>query len=669
MRTAAGLLVGAVIGLAWLLAGNRGPLYLLLYTLATVPGWPLGFALFGRRHAAGWVAGALLGYAFTALAWWGAIQLDLTSFAGFTLVWAAITAAVWLTLRTPATGLIALPAWTRRDGVGLFFVLLLVPAIAGPPFLKVGSRDASGARLYRAYFTADFLWHRALVAELRRFDFPPRDPYATPDRLNYYWTYFLVPAVISETFPGRVFDDTERILLLNALGAGVLFVASLFLAIWIAVPHAGPAAAATLLAVVAASAEGAYVLWDLWRRGTPLAAVRQLNIDAITLWFFQALTIDGLPRSLWYTPQHAAACGLGLVALTAALRGSSASGAVPFSSGVALAAAVTFSPFLGGVFSLIYGVTIVVRWLQRELGVTDLGWHAVAAAPVVLATAWCVANDMLSGAGGALRLGITPHAYRAIVVVPALALAPLLLAALAGCLPWRGIRLPATGVAGFLIAVPLLLFVSIGGTDPIWVGWRAGQVLLVTLPIFAARAFARLWQMKPPASVGVFAALLLTGAPTTVIDAYNAQDVSNRDRGPGFRWTVAITRAQQAAFAWVTRETPRNAVVQMEPTTRGRETWTLIPTFAERRMAAGLPISLVSKPAYETGSQRVRSLYGTADPDEACGIARRMRIDYLYVDTSDRALFGDRAMAKFDAGGDCFSRVFRNDEVSIFAVK
>ena len=35
--------------------------YLLLYLLAAAVGLPLGFALFGRRHAGAWTAGALLG--------------------------------------------------------------------------------------------------------------------------------------------------------------------------------------------------------------------------------------------------------------------------------------------------------------------------------------------------------------------------------------------------------------------------------------------------------------------------------------------------------------------------------------------------------------------------------------------------------------------------------
>ena len=48
-----------------------------------------------------------------------------------------------------------------------------------------------GTRWYRAYFTADFVWHTALTAELGRYDSPPRNPYMASQALHYYWTYYL----------------------------------------------------------------------------------------------------------------------------------------------------------------------------------------------------------------------------------------------------------------------------------------------------------------------------------------------------------------------------------------------------------------------------------------------------------------------------------------------
>ena len=56
-------------------AAVGGLAYLFVYVLAILPGVPLGTALFGRRHAAGWVAGALAGYALTGAASWIAMRL------------------------------------------------------------------------------------------------------------------------------------------------------------------------------------------------------------------------------------------------------------------------------------------------------------------------------------------------------------------------------------------------------------------------------------------------------------------------------------------------------------------------------------------------------------------------------------------------------------------
>jgi hypothetical protein len=50
--------------------GAAGYLYVLLYAVAVSAGLPIGFALFGRRHPARWIAGSLIGYSLTAFALW-----------------------------------------------------------------------------------------------------------------------------------------------------------------------------------------------------------------------------------------------------------------------------------------------------------------------------------------------------------------------------------------------------------------------------------------------------------------------------------------------------------------------------------------------------------------------------------------------------------------------
>ena len=83
---------------------------------------------------------------------------------------------------------------------------------------------------------------------------------------------------------------------------------TLFLFTWCARPRAALAFVSVSLVFLAASAEGAYILERLWQTGGPLDALRNYNIDAVTRLVFDGLSVDDLPRSLWYTPQHAAGC-------------------------------------------------------------------------------------------------------------------------------------------------------------------------------------------------------------------------------------------------------------------------------------------------------------------------------------------------------------------------
>ena len=316
LKAAAGVLFVAVVALSWVLGhGLAGPGYLVLYALLLLPGLPLGFLLFGRGHAAGWIAGALIGYGLSAIVLWIPVDLGFAGHAWAPTAWAALTAATHLIARG-SQAVVVLPPWHRGDTAGLLCALLVVPLLVAGPFSRVGERDPAGNLRYRAYFTADFLWHVALTAELAKADPPIRNPYLERRALNYYWAYFVPPAMIARSV-GAV-HSLEACLLLNALCAGLLFVASIYLYGWCVVPRAGPILIAVLLTMLAASAEGLLALIRLARDHLPLASLRSLNVDALTAWIFQGLTVDSLPRSLWYTPQHAAACGLGLIGLIGA---------------------------------------------------------------------------------------------------------------------------------------------------------------------------------------------------------------------------------------------------------------------------------------------------------------------------------------------------------------
>ncbi len=649
----------------WLSSGVAGLLYLPLHALAVAPGLPLGFALFGRRHGAGWIAGALLGYGLTQLTLWAVIVSGHASGVLAMVAWAALACATLAVARAlrphPA---VDMPVWSGADTRSLLLVLLLVPAVMGPPYANLGRADAEGNRYYRAYFTADFVWHAALAYELGKFWQPPRNPYMASQAMNYYWTYFLLPATVAKTASPPPLRDVEACLKANAVLNGVLMMGALFLLVRTAVPRPGPAAVAVALAVVAASAEGIYEIATLMRESQPLAALLNINVDAVTAWRFGGLRIDNIPRSLWYTPQHTTAIALGLVGLlVAALAGARTRVPAIAGAGLALGLATTMNPLLGVVCSAVYGVCICVDALRQPQGWRLVPLHLVAAVPVVLAVGWGAASRVMEGAGSALSIGLSGFSRQSPVVTLLLSLGPILVPAIAGWRAFRTYPRPVTiGIAGIVLGLGLLYFVRI--SEASWVGFRAGQILLVSIPILLACTFAR---MRTVPAALLATVILIAGLPTTLVDIWNAHDISNQRRAAEFRWTIVVTAAQQEAFRWLRANTPEDAIVQMEPMLRGREHWTLIPSFAGRRMAAGLPISLLPQPEYQERSELVRTLYATANIEEAAGIARRLRLDYLYVDRDDVAAYPE-GVRKFDAHPDRFQRVFTNASVQIYRV-
>lgn len=653
-------IVAVIIAGPWALA------YIALYILATVPGWPLGRALFGRQHPAGWIAGALIGYGLTCLALWGVLALHVASLVIFSLAWAGTTAISWALVRR-GEPLVALPQWGRAEARTLVLLLLIVPAAFVFPYKNLGAQDAQGNRFYRAYFTADFIWHTALTAELTKYDMPPINPYLGDRTIQYYWTYFLLPAVIAQEGPAGL-GDVESALKVNSLCTGLLFLAALIIATWSASLSVPGTAFAIVLGVLAVSAEGLYLAWDLVERGRSLTFLRYFNIDAITAWKFSGLRVDSLVRSMWYNPQHSMAAALGLMAMpVAGAAGAGASRGAIALAGLALALSTTFNPLVGGLFSLIYAAVVVADALRARQWYAPLR-HASAAMLVGAAVTWCIANDMVEGAAGVVLYGFGGLARNSPIATIALSLGPLLLPALLAL--WPPTKLPRQAwpcVAGTILGLLVFYLVRISRDDP-YIGFRAGQLLQVVLPGLAAVFFARL-ALRSLAIAAVVAALLIAiGLPTTLIDAFNAQDINNREMGPGFRWTLTVTPEEQEAYRWLRTQTPTKALVEMDPVAHGRETWSELPTFARRRMAAGKPISLMAVPDYELRTRLAHAMYAGASPEDAARTARELGIDYIFIGPAEVKADPPEALAKFNQRPDLFRLAFSNSRTRIYEV-
>src|SRR4029077_7048369 len=182
---ATALIAAIAISIA-LLGGIRGVAYVALLVLTAVPGLPLGFALFGKRHVVSLLTGATLGYAIASLAWWAVVFFGHASTWAFVDAWVFAALVSWAIARAMDSPFATLPRWTRSHSVALMLLLLLVPALLTRPFARLGSVDRDGHHLYRAYFIADFVWHTALTAELAKEESRPRNPFLATERVHYY---------------------------------------------------------------------------------------------------------------------------------------------------------------------------------------------------------------------------------------------------------------------------------------------------------------------------------------------------------------------------------------------------------------------------------------------------------------------------------------------------
>ena len=137
-----------VLGSAWMIGGAGAWIYLLIYLLALVPGLPLGFALFGRHHAGGWIAAAVIGYALTAFAMWTPIAARMPSLITFAASWVVFSALSWFLCRKLTTPSVSLPPWTPGGSTALLAVLVLTLVVATPPLAHVGKTDSEGNRYH-----------------------------------------------------------------------------------------------------------------------------------------------------------------------------------------------------------------------------------------------------------------------------------------------------------------------------------------------------------------------------------------------------------------------------------------------------------------------------------------------------------------------------------------
>lgn len=672
----AAAILSVCVGLGLFVPLGRGLLLVLIAAWFSLPGVLLGWLLYapgqGRGMAAALV-GPVWGYGFSSLV---LLVLWISGVRGPALLVAPVLAgAAVIPLGLWLRGALVAPAFTSRDVVAVCLLVAMVPALVGRPFSRVGETLPDGGKAYRAYFTADFVWRMAVAAELAKGEVPPINPFYRGDRLNYYWLAHLLPAAEYREMRSRL--TVEQILLANSLALDLAFILFLygFVRQWVRSP--GAVAAACIGTLLFTSFEGLERIWFLYRvhpEAPPFHLLRELNIDAVTRWFYRSLPVDGLHRLLWYQPHHAMGYALGFSPMLLLAQAREPAAARLYAlSGVLLGLCLLLSSFsaimLTAVTSLLaLGYVVVHRRPGAFVPAALAG-----AIPLGAATAAALALGYVDRSNSEMvRVLVNPMAVTETWRALLLSFGPMLLVGTAGAVLIVRRRAWTFAPVAALIAVSFAFyfFVDLRGHQYVYVGWRAGHMLFVAFAVLVAYALQELMQLRPRlrlAAAAVVVLLALGAAPTFVIDLYNTQDITNRAQAPGFRWTLVLEPDEVEALTWLRQFTPPSAVVQVEPYTRDAETWAYLPAFAERRMAAGLPISMIPLEKYEAASARVRSIYAEQNCEAAYAQAASLGIEYLYIGAPER-----QAHPHFEAmvrqRPDLFQPVFRKGQVSIYYI-
>ena len=598
-----------------------------------------------------------------------------------TLLWVAGGRGAWLLVAAPAlVSLLAIPAVRLRgrwrlpaaqasDLIALALLLTLVPLVVGLPFAHVGEITADG-QSYRAYFTADYVWRRAVVIELAKGASLPVNPYFAGDVLHYYWMPHVLTGV-QYRFAGS-WASLDELLLIRSIAIDLFFVAFLYGVVRLFRVKPWAAASGVAFVILATSFEGAYALFDLSARSLPMAEVRNLNIDAISRWYFQGIPIDGLQRLLFYQPHHIVGYTIGLMGLLAlAVRVRPVDAAAFVVSGVCLGLSIAISSFAGLMVTaaaMLFELAGVIRTRDVRRGFV----HAIAAAiPLAASVGIVFWLGYVDRSGAVVEFVVNPVATHRfwwttflscgpIIVATAIA-APFLLSERRG--------LSVLGALAITCAI-FYFFINVRDHQDVYVGWRVGHFLFMAAAVVIGVLIERLAASTSafqPLQWAALALAFLIGLPTTIIDLYNTQDITNHNEAPGFRWTLVLRPDERQAFHWIQHNTPQDARFQVDPVARDSETWAYLPAFAERRMAIGLPISMVPLAKYRDGSEAIRAIFDDA-PLSAYERAVKAGVDYVLVGPPERGAHPG-VEERFDSIANLMPVAFKNGSISIYEVR
>ena len=642
---------------------------LISQALFILPGLLILRAIFPRQ---GWLPiaafGPLVGQAFGCFV--------------MTLLWVAGGRGPWLLVATPL--IVATLAWPARrlegrwrlpatepgDATAVALLLILVPLVVGLPFAHVGEMTPDG-QAYRAYFTADYVWRRAVVIELAKGASPlPVNQFFDGDVMRYYWMPHILDGV-QYRFAGA-WASLDELLLIRSLAIDAFFVAFLYGMVRSFRVKPWAAAIGVAFVILSTSFEGLYALFDFSAQSVPISAVKNLNIDALSRWYFQGMPIDGLQRVLFYQPHHIVGYTMGLLGLIAlAIRARPVDGVAFAVSGVCLGLSIAISSF-AGLMATVAAILYELAGLQRSFDVRRGVMHAIGAGvPLCAAVALVYGLGYVDRSGQVVELIVNPVSVHRFAAMTLLSCGPILIVT---ALAIPAMRAERRGLAVFgalaVTSIAFYFFVNVRDHGNVYTGWRVGHFMFMSAAVVIGVLVEHIAKSKSgaqPFQLALVVIAFLAGVPTTIIDIYNTQDITNFSDAPAGKMTLLLRPDELQAFDWIRKNTNPDARFQVDPVARGQETWAYLPAFAERRMSIGLPISMVPLAKYENGSKEIQKLFDES-PLAAYERAARAKINYVLVGIPERDTHPG-VEERFNSIPNQLPLVFKNGTISIYEVK
>ncbi len=519
----------------------------------------------------------------------------------------------------------------------IVILALLALSVALPPLINIGYKHPEGY-YYRAYFNSDYLKHVAVTAHLAHSRIPPDNPYLkSDDSLHYYWFYYVFPASIRSLGVSGV--ETLDILRVLTVWGIVTFCLLLYGLCRHFTGYKPAAFLAVFCGLFAHSYEGWYFAGLLKQMSLPiLENIGRYNIDGMTRWFYGHPQIDCLYRALIFTPQHLFTLMLfcllllGLLDLHDAKTRPAAKNL--WFLGLLAGMSFGFSSFIG---------LVVCLWVSLVVAFTSLVKKEFRNAVHVF-SALTVSGLCLFGLGIVSRqsesLLFLPH-FRAIRKLPFFLFynyGPLLLVFPLGLL--RGFfKKYRTLTINLLVLVALCMFLILYvqiKNFPTDMGIKVGLVLSMVLVLFTVIGLSFHNKYLRFFTLLLMIPIILPAVVTVLLDAYSSSDVTN------IRFGSIVLNEDMMASKWIRDNLPRNVRIQTDPFERS-ESFSLIPTFAERRTTAGdkmhARIFLSDADLFDILDDAVGAVYKTRDPIKAANLMNDLGIDNILIGNVERKLY------------------------------